>query len=96
MTRLNFFFSEETFAKFSGQPSFSGPPSETGKALPGGRVTSQVREYENAFARLQGITILYEDEDCLIVNKPCGILTQKAVRTDISINEWLAGPHWRI
>ena len=88
---VKLFFSEETFAKFSGQPSFSGPPSETGKALPGGRVTSQVREYENAFARLQGITILYEDEDCLIVNKPCGILTQKAVRTDISINEWLAG-----
>ncbi|MCI8287619.1 MAG: RluA family pseudouridine synthase [Lachnospiraceae bacterium] len=88
---VTLFFSDETFAKFSGQLPASGQTSETEPTLQKGRVSSQVREYENAFAGLQGITILYEDDDYLIVNKPCGILTQKAVSTDVSLNEWLTG-----
>ena len=44
-----------------------------------------------AVLRLGGISVLYEDEDCLIVNKPAGLLTQKASPADISLNEWLVG-----
>jgi len=31
--------------------------------------------------------VVYEDEDVLILNKPCGILTQKAKAEDVSLNE---------
>ncbi len=36
---------------------------------------------------LKQIPILYENEDVLILNKPCGILSQKAVASDYSLNE---------
>ena len=36
---------------------------------------------------LKQIPILYEDEDVLILNKPSGILSQKAVASDYSLNE---------
>ena len=35
--------------------------------------------------------IIFEDEDCLIINKPAGILSQKSNRDDISANEYLIG-----
>ncbi len=34
--------------------------------------------------------ILYEDEDLLIVNKPAGVLSQKAEAGDLSLNEFVA------
>lgn len=33
--------------------------------------------------------ILYEDADILIMNKPAGMLSQKAVSSDFSANEWM-------
>ena len=33
--------------------------------------------------------IVYEDEDILIINKPSGVLSQKAAPTDVSINNTL-------
>jgi len=35
------------------------------------------------------IPILYEDNDVCIFVKPAGILSQKAVETDVSVNEWV-------
>ncbi|HBA46976.1 MAG TPA: RluA family pseudouridine synthase [Lachnospiraceae bacterium] len=49
------------------------------------------QEYTQAYESLDGITILYEDDDCLILNKPSGLLTQKAAPGDVSLNEWLIG-----
>lgn len=37
------------------------------------------------------LEIIYEDEDWLIVNKPAGVLSQKAKPDDVSINEWIIG-----
>lgn len=37
------------------------------------------------------ISIIYEDRDMLIVDKPAGILTQRAEKTDNSLNDWLCG-----
>lgn len=48
-------------------------------------------EYENAFETLSPIEIIYEDEDILILNKPAGVLSQKAKDIDHSINEWMIG-----
>ena len=36
------------------------------------------------------IDIIYEDEDVLVVNKPSGMLSQKAAPDDISINEFIS------
>lgn len=44
-----------------------------------------------AFRKLGEIPILYEDEDILILNKPAGILSQKAEKNDMSVNEWITG-----
>lgn len=44
----------------------------------------------NAFEHLKGLKplpVVYEDEDVLIVNKPSGMLSQKAENDDVSANE---------
>lgn len=70
---VQFFFSEETFAKFSG------------------RVAVKSDEYLRAYSAVQGVQILYEDEHVILLNKPVGVLTQKASPGDSSLNEWLIG-----
>lgn len=44
---------------------------------------------ENKRKRFPNLQVLYEDADILIVNKPAGILSQKAVPSDVSANEWM-------
>jgi len=34
-------------------------------------------------------TVIYEDEDIIILDKPAGMLSQKAEEKDVSVNEWL-------
>lgn len=48
-------------------------------------------EFQKAFQNLKEITIVYENEHMLLVNKPSGILTQKSKDSDLSLNEWLIG-----
>jgi len=56
-------------------------------------VTSGASEYLKAYEILseENIRIIYEDENILIVNKPAGVLSQKADNSDVSINEWMIG-----
>ncbi len=70
-----FFFSEETYGKFTA-------PDRGGIRL---------SEYERAYEGLGGIQTVHEDEDILILNKPAGILSQKAGEQDLSLNEWMIG-----
>ena len=37
------------------------------------------------------LDIIYEDDDVLFVNKPSGMLTQKASPADVSLNEYIIG-----
>lgn len=88
------FFSDETFGKFSGRAP--GNPGSAGQGGPGGGAAlpageKRLGEYWAAYRRLQGITVLYEDDDFLIMNKPTGILAQKAAPGDASLNEWMIG-----
>ncbi len=76
------FFSDETFAKFTGNTSVSGTVSAP---------MTDVSEYQKAYKALGDISILYEDQDVLILNKPVGVLTQKAMSGDLSLNEWMIG-----
>lgn len=78
-----FFFSDETFDKFAGKDNKAGNSSVHKRSV--------VEEYRRAYGRLTGIGIVYEDEHVLILDKPAGILTQKAADGDLSLNEWMIG-----
>ncbi len=82
--KVKVFFSEDTMAKFTAKSAESESAKKDGG--PG-----SVEAYLAAYEKIKGITILYEDENCLFVNKPPGVLTQKATAEDLSLNEWLIG-----
>lgn len=88
-----FFFSDETFAKFAGSNPAVGSPkgNVVKKPYKTNDDENVFSQYQKAYQKLKGITVLYEDENVLIVNKPVGILTQKAAPNDVSLNEWLIG-----
>lgn len=89
------FFSDETYAKFSGNTGGENAVSNIGKTVVDGFVHSDqnnsITEYYKAYETLKGITVLYEDEHLLLLNKPAGILSQKAQKDDLSLNEWMLG-----
>lgn len=91
---IRMFFAEETFLKFSGRAAQPGQPSD--QAAPGQTVLNQAGAcqtdiYLRAYRQLNGISVLYEDADRVILNKPAGVLSQKAHDSDLSLNEWLIG-----
>lgn len=103
---VKFFFSEETFLKFTGQNTYvwenssvrrnsNNPENLNGSGTLSGLESSiasnNPTDYRLAYKKLSGIGILYEDENVLILNKPMGVLTQKAAPNDLSLNEWLIG-----
>ncbi|SDB09485.1 RluA family pseudouridine synthase [Eubacterium oxidoreducens] len=63
--RIQIFFSEETFLKFSKKIACEYPTTK--------------------------LDILYEDLDLLVLNKPAGMLSQKANASDVSANEYMIG-----
>lgn len=79
---VQMFFSPETFLKFTGQLT---------EGAPGGNRAFNVQEYHAAYQKWPDITIIYEDSNILLVNKPAGVLTQKAAAQEPSLNEWLIG-----
>lgn len=81
-----FFFSDETFSKFAGKMMGA---DETGAA--GIYKASQLDEYNRAYRNIKGVKVIYEDEHVLILDKPAGVLTQKAAPKDVSLNEWMVG-----
>lgn len=56
-----------------------------------GKANCGIAEYEKAYRSLKGIQTVYEDDHFLFLNKPAGILTQKAKPKDSSLNEWMIG-----
>ncbi|MCM1282338.1 MAG: RluA family pseudouridine synthase [Muribaculaceae bacterium] len=72
--RIQLFFSDATFLKFSGN------------------VKELEEEYEVLKSLfMQGLKVVYEDEDILAADKPANMLSQKAKASDISANERLLG-----
>ena len=64
---------------------------ETFASLSGAENRETTSDYRKAYRSLKDISVLYEDEDILLLNKPAGVLTQKAKPEDLSLNEWLIG-----
>jgi 23S rRNA pseudouridine955/2504/2580 synthase len=74
---VKLFLADETFEKFSGKASNNSD--------------NELLQYTKAYKKLSVLHIIYEDDNILIVNKPAGVLSQKAKPEDISVNEWLIG-----
>lgn len=85
--KVQSYFSDETFAKFTGK-NLEVADLESGEAK-----ISPADNYLIAFQNkdMQHVEVLYEDSNVLVLNKPAGILTQKATDKDISLNEWMIG-----
>lgn len=81
---VRMFFAEDTFLKFRPASADCGTGGNRGAA-------SIAPQYAKAFKQLHNITVIYEDENIVVLNKPAGILTQKAKDSDVSLNEWLIG-----
>ncbi len=78
---VKIYFSDDTFLKFA---------NENIKAIESGKDVSTAA-YEKAYRKLKNISIVFENHHILLVNKPEGVLTQKAEPSDISLNEWGIG-----
>ncbi|MCM1183790.1 MAG: RluA family pseudouridine synthase [Roseburia sp.] len=74
---VRLFLSDETFGKFSG----NAQAADTADTVP----------YKQAYDALGSLHIVFENRDILVVDKPAGVLSQKAAPTDRSLNEWLIG-----
>lgn len=81
-----FFFSDETFHKFSGKEIKNGKTKAAGF-----HKAARLEDYRRAYRELKGIKVIYEDDHVLILDKPAGILAQKAEGDDLSLNEWMIG-----
>jgi 23S rRNA pseudouridine955/2504/2580 synthase len=84
------FFSDETFAKFSGSSGTSAENS-SGNGKGSDFMTSCTEVYRRISALYRTPAVLYEDSDVLFADKLPGILSQKAAEKDQSMNEWLVG-----
>lgn len=54
-----------------------------------GKNTGSFTEKGLAISRFGKLPVIYEDKNIVLVNKPAGVLSQKAEPQDISLNEWL-------
>lgn len=82
---VEMYLSDDTVLKFGG-------------AIPGGEKGSRFAQesrrflqYKEAYEAYGELEIVYENDRVLVVNKPAGMLTQKATPSDCSLNEWLIG-----
>ena len=92
------FFSDETFHKFAGNSNSAPLESEhtssnnaKSEASNSTKKQSDTKEYITAYETVKGIKVIYEDEHILLLDKPAGILSQKANPNDMSLNEWMIG-----
>ena len=75
---VKIFLADETFEKFSGQNVHTNS-----EALP--KLSEElIHQYQKAYQTIKNISIIYEDETILILDKPAGILSQKAAPNDLS------------
>lgn len=74
---VKMFFSDETFEKFTG----SSPDVQRGA----GSVVVEKNGMKYIKSRGYEIQVLFENDDILFLNKPAGLLSQKAKKNDISL-----------
>ncbi len=55
----------------------------------GDRDAALQRDIKSVADKYEELPVIYEDENIVLVNKPRGMLSQKASPQDLSLNEWL-------
>ena len=70
---VKLFLADETYDKFTGNTGSQEDP-----------LLLELREIPEKV-----LSVVYEDEDILVINKPSGMLSQKAEKTDVSANEYI-------
>ena len=93
---VKIFFADETLEKFRGTSgSKAGSDVSVSGNESGGKskwaTGGNIADYTKAYDKLGDLEVVYEDENILLVDKPAGVLTQKASNSDVSLNEWLIG-----
>lgn len=83
--KICIFFADETLDKFRGTSGNSD------KKKAGDSSFAKTSQYDKAYKEIGSLKIIYENEHVLFVNKPAGVLSQKSVPSDNSLNEWLIG-----
>lgn len=81
-----FYLSDETFTKFSGIQPDKSQKKTAGSDVPKEALPADI---QRALQRPLYIRVVYEDEQVLILNKPAGMLSQKAAPNDLSLNEYM-------
>ncbi len=62
---------------------------ETFDKFRGSHSKASFPEEGNALSKFGELPVIFEDDNIVLVNKPAGVLSQKAEPKDISLNEWL-------
>lgn len=94
---ITLFLSDETILKFGGIVPEGGIYGEEGansmQRNPRDEQKLEMRseQYQKAYETFGELGIIFENEHILVVNKPSGILAQKASQKDLSLNEWFIG-----
>ncbi len=65
---------------------FSDETYDKLKGAPAGNLSKRKGRIRDTLGELP---VIYEDDNIVLVNKPAGVLSQKAENSDISLNEWL-------
>lgn len=78
---IKIFFADETYNMFSGH----GENSNSDK------INAEDGLFIKAYKEIKGISVLFENDHIIIINKPSGILCQRDEKNNISVNEWLNG-----
>ena len=76
--KMQLFFSEETYKKFL-------------SATNDDELKNICAIATKAYGQLNGIDIIYEDNNIILMNKPAGVLSQSVAGNEPSLNEWLIG-----
>ena len=85
--KITLFLSGETIGKFRGgnqQERILRPQGQASEFLGDGCIRHGIHEMSH-----NKLDIVYEDEELLVVNKPLGMLSQKAEKGDISLVEYI-------
>ena len=82
---VKIFFAQDTLSKFMGKETDGGALSSASKT------PHSVSDYGSAYRKLSNIQVIYENDHILLLDKPAGVLSQKADKLDLSLNEWLIG-----
>jgi 23S rRNA pseudouridine955/2504/2580 synthase len=83
---ISLFLSDETITKFREEPGIGGANPMGAECTLSGSCDKKLGQ-----TSVEKLSVVFEDENILVVNKPMGMLSQKAERSDVSLTEYIVG-----